>query len=617
MSLDCDIRYNSSLSEWGIMSAGKEQNPLKQSSERFTGAQALVRALEDVGVTTVFGYPGGQALALYDALYSSNLRHILSRHEQGAVHEADGFARATGKVGVVMVTSGPGATNTVTGIATAYMDSIPLLVISAQVSTEVIGTDSFQESDIYGITMPIVKHSYLIQSAEEIPSIVKEAVYIATSGRPGPVLLDLPSNIATTLTSYKIPDRISMKSYKPVVKGNTKQVQLAMKALARAEKPLVLAGGGVLRADASHALRTFLSKTNIPCVTTLMGKGAVDESESDYVTLGLCGMHGSHAANLCIQNCDVLLACGTRFSDRVTGTIESFAPHATLIHIDIDPAEIGKVRKPDVPIVGDARNVIEAMISALDTTKLPDYSSWNTTISEWQSQFISANSTVPDSNNVDVDVVCRNSALCAKDVYEALDACIDTKSMIVTTDVGQHQIWAAQHLKVKEPLTFLSSGGLGTMGFGLPAAIGASLAFPEKTVICITGDGSFQMMMQELGTAVSYGAAVKIIMVNNSALGMVRQLQEFMEEKRYSQTTNMINPDFCTLVSAYGIPTQRVSETSQLQAALARWMETSGPAFLEVVVSQNENVMPMMIPGTSLDDAFGYMNISQATEAGE
>lgn len=480
------------------------------------GAEAVVASLEAEGVTTVFGYPGGQAIKLYDALYGSEqITHVLARHEQGAVHMADGYARATGRPGVVMVTSGPGATNTVTGIATAYMDSVPLVVITGQVGRGVIGTDSFQESDIVGITMPVVKHSYLLQSTDELTRTIREAFHIAVTGRPGPVLIDIPSDVAGEEMVFEYPDDVSLPSYKPTYRGNAKQIRTACRLLEEAEQPLLYVGGGVVSSGATEELVALMDAMQVPAVVTLMGKGGVPASHP--LNLGPVGMHGAKYSNMAMTEADLIIACGARFSDRVTGRVSEFAPNAKIVHIDIDPAEIGKIRDADVPIVGDLKGVLAGMLECLAKAgDAPRDDQWVADIAAWRERypFYHPNMAVNEEEDEIVPEL----------VIAELGRQLDPDASIVTTEVGQHQMWAHQFLHRERPRTFLSSGGLGTMGFGFPAAIGAAVARPEAAVVCIAGDGSFQMNSQEMATAAINGVPVKVMILDNRCLGMVHQL---------------------------------------------------------------------------------------------
>jgi len=567
----------------------------KQNARKLTGAQAVIASLEAEGVKFVFGYPGGQAIQMYDALYdSTQLRHVLSRHEQGAVHEADGYARATGDVGVVMVTSGPGATNAVTGIATAYMDSVPLVVVSGQVPRAVIGTDSFQESDIVGITMPVVKHSYLVKSATDIARTIKEAFHIARTGRPGPVLIDVPSDVAAQTVSFSYPDSVNIPSYKPTYKGNARQVKAAAKLIGQSSKPVLYVGGGVVASGASEVVCTLARDYQIPVVTTLMAKGAVPAS--DPLNLGPVGMHGAKYANRALNRADLIIAVGARFSDRVTGKPDTFAPDARVIHIDIDPAEIGKVRQAQVPIVGDAKTVVTSLLEQLESSgSRPDTADWLKSVSAWREEFPILERGADDYPGQIVPEVALS----------ILSDMLDPHESIVVTEVGQNQMWSAQFINREEPRTFLSSGGLGTMGFGLPAAIGAALAFPEKQVVLIAGDGSLQMNSQEMATAAVNGAAIKTVVLNNRALGMVRQWQKLFYNGRYSETELEDNPDFVKLAEAYSWQAERVSEPSQVSDAFKRMLAANGPYLIDVRIDREQSVFPMVPAGASLAEAIG------------
>ena len=526
----------------------------EHEGKTMTGAQAIIASLEAEGVDTLFGYPGGQAIKIYDALYdSTKIRHILARHEQGAVHEADGYARATGKVGVVLVTSGPGATNTVTGIATAYMDSVPLVVITGQVTRGVIGTDAFQEADIVGITMPVVKHSFLLQSTDDLTKTFREAFYIASTGRPGPVLIDIPSDLAGAQMVFRYPDHIDIPSYRPNYRGNAKQVKQAVEYIRAATRPLLMVGGGVVSSHACDEVVELAEKMQIPVVTTLLGKAAMPCSNP--LNLGPVGMHGSKYANMAVTECDLLIAVGARFSDRVTGKLSEFAPHAKVIHIDIDPAEIGKVRDPQVPIVGDAQGVVAAINARLDKVEAqPKSAEWVETVFEWRERW-------PFYTEDFVDYPDR---IAPEQVLEQLSNKLDPHESVVTTEVGQHQMWAHQHVHREESRTFISSGGLGTMGFGFPAAIGAKIGRPDAQVVCIAGDGSIQMNIQEMATALGNGVAVKVLVIDNNALGMVHQWQRLFYHERYSCTEFTANPDFVKLAEAYGWQAERIARPDQI-----------------------------------------------------
>lgn len=571
----------------------------EKQGKKMLGAEAIIASLEAEGVDTVFGYPGGQAIKIYDALYDSKkINHVLARHEQGATHEADGYARATGKTGVVIVTSGPGATNTVTGIATAYMDSVPMVVITGQVPRSVIGTDAFQESDIVGITMPIVKHSYLLQSCDDMTKTFREAFYIANSGRPGPVLIDIPSDLAGSEMLFEYPEDVLIPSYKPTVKGNIRQIRQACEMMKEAKRPILYIGGGIIASHSEEELLAVAEKLQIPVVSTLMGKGAFPASNP--LSLGLVGMHGSKFANYAVTNSDLLIAVGARFSDRVTGKLADFAPDAKVIHIDVDPAEIGKNRIPQIPIVGDAKVVLGGINDQLEQTGYePCTKEWLAQIEEWRSRhpFYSPGVSTPAGS------------ISPEGSLDLLSSLLDPENSIVTTEVGQHQMWAAQHIDRDVPRTFLSSGGLGTMGFGFPAAIGAKVACPEKQVVCIAGDGSFQMNVQEMATAAVRGINVKVLLMNNSALGMVHQWQGLFYNERYSETLLPDNPDFVKLCEAYGWGGKRVSDPAELEDAMKWMLDYDGPALLDMRIDRDENVFPMVAPGAPLDDIIGAVNV--------
>ena len=567
---------------------------------RMLGAQAVIASLEAEGVDTVFGYPGGQAIKIYDALYDSKqIRHVLARHEQGAVHMADGYARATGRPGVVIVTSGPGATNTVTGIATAYMDSVPLVVITGQVPRAVIGTDSFQESDIVGITMPVVKHSFLLQSTDELTRTFREAFHIATTGRPGPVLIDIPSDLAGATMTFEYPDEVNLPSYKPTYRGNAKQIRAACKLIEQSRRPILYAGGGIVISDASAELVALAELMRIPVVTTLMGKGGFPASHDMY--LGPVGMHGAKYSNLAMTESDLIIAAGARFSDRVTGRLSEFAPHAQVIHIDIDPAEIGKIREAQVPIVGDLKGVLAGMVEQLRKDgATPRDDEWLAQIEAWRARYPFYHPNVGDDN----------AEIVPELVMKELSAQLDPFNSIVVTEVGQHQMWAHQFIDREVPRSFLSSGGLGTMGFGFPASIGAAIARPGCQVVCIAGDGSFQMNSQEMATAAINGVPVKVLIVDNRCLGMVHQWQKLFYNGRYSETLLDANPDFVKLADAYGWQGERVTDPAEVHAAIERMLASEGPYLLDVVVSREQNVYPMVAPGAALDDVMGAIDVA-------
>ncbi len=562
-------------------------------SERITGAQALVRSLEMEGVDVMFGYPGGVVLPIFDALYDSEkVRTILPRHEQGAVHAADGYARVTGKTGVALVTSGPGATNTVTGIANAYMDSIPIVVLTGQVATTVIGTDFFQESDITGITLPVTKHSYLIKSAADIPQTIREAFRIASTGRPGPVLIDVPADVSKQELDFVWPEQINLPGYKPTYKGHTKQIKQAASTIARAKKPLLYAGGGVLTSGGAKELKELAELMQLPVVTTLMGKGAFPEDH--HLFIGMPGMHGAKYTNYTITETDLLIAVGVRFDDRVTGKLSAFATQAKVIHVDIDPAEIGKNKVVDVPIVGDAKPVLAALVAELRKTGAePKTDEWMRKIDGWRLQF-------PLHYHTSEEVILPEAAV------QAIDKLTADKPRVICTEVGQNQMWACQYTHITEPRTWVSSGGLGTMGFGLPAAMGAAVGKPDHLVVDIAGDGSIQMNSQEMATCTINKIPVKVVVLNNGYLGMIRQWQELFYQERYSSSELPQDcPDFVKLAEAYGWLGLRVSDPKKLDETLTAAFEHDGPAIVDVRVARQENVFPMVAPGSSIDEMLG------------
>ncbi len=553
---------------------------------RMTGAQMVLAGLEAENVDVVFGLPGGAVLTLYDAIYQKGLRHILTRHEQGAAHAADGYARASGKTGVVIATSGPGATNLITGIATAYMDSIPIVAITGQVARPAIGTDAFQEADITGITMPITKHNYLVKDINELPRIIKEAFHIAGSGRKGPVLIDLPKDVQAEEGQFEYPQQVEIAGYKPTFTGHTGQIVRAAAAIKKAQRPLIYSGGGVISSSAHEELLELSRRASIPVTTTLTGLGSVPY---DYeLFLGMPGMHGTYAANHAINEADLLITIGARFDDRVTGKLDSFAPGATVIHIDIDPAEIGKNVTADIPIVGDVKYVLKELLKRF---KPADTRAWCERVLAWKSSYPVSFKQEPG---------CLKPQPVIEEFYR-----LAGDDVIVTTDVGQHQMWAAHFCNLKSPRTFISSGGLGTMGFGFPAALGAQAAFPERTVVCIAGDGSFQMNSQELATAVYYKLPVKVAIINNQYLGMVRQWQKFFYEGRYSQTSLAGSPDFVRLAEAYGATGYRAVRPEEVTAVVQKALNTPGPVVIDFQVDPEENVLPMVAPNTSIIEMIG------------
>ena len=572
----------------------------EHEGKTMTGAQAIIASLEAEGVDTVFGYPGGQAIKIYDALYDSKkLHHVLARHEQGATHMADGYARATGKVGVVLVTSGPGATNTVTGIATAYMDSIPMVAITGQVTRGVIGTDSFQESDIVGITMPIVKHSFLLQSTDDLTETFREAFYIASTGRPGPVLIDIPSDLQGAEMVFHYPDSVNIPSYRPTYKGNAKQIKQATALIETSKRPLLYAGGGIVSSHACQELKALAEAMQIPVVTTLLGKGCFPSSHP--LSLGPVGMHGSKYANMAMTECDLIIAAGARFSDRVTGKLDEFASNAKVIHIDIDPAEIGKIREANVPIVGDAQGILGGIVAQLEKSGAePVDAEWVETVNEWRERWPYYDDQFNDYPNQIVPEVA----------LDELSKQLDPDNSIVTTEVGQHQMWAHQHIGREHARSFLSSGGLGTMGFGFPAAIGAKFGCPDKQVVCVAGDGSFQMNSQEMATAAINNAAVKVFLLDNRALGMVHQWQKLFYHERYSSTILDPVPDFVKLADAYGWEGERIEKPEEVAPAIARMLASDKPYLLDVAISPDQNVYPMVAPGAALDNVIGAIDVT-------
>ena len=572
----------------------------EHEGKTMTGAQAIIASLEAEGVDTVFGYPGGQAIKIYDALYDSKkLHHVLARHEQGATHMADGYARATGKVGVVLVTSGPGATNTVTGIATAYMDSIPMVVITGQVTRGVIGTDSFQESDIVGITMPIVKHSFLLQSTDDLTETFREAFYIASTGRPGPVLIDIPSDLQGAEMVFHYPDSVNIPSYRPTYKGNAKQIKQATALIETSKRPLLYAGGGIVSSHACQELKALAEAMQIPVVTTLLGKGCFPSSHP--LSLGPVGMHGSKYANMAMTECDLIIAAGARFSDRVTGKLDEFAPNAKVIHIDIDPAEIGKIREANVPIVGDAQGILGGIVAQLEKSGAePVDAEWVETVNEWRERWPYYDDQFNDYPNQIVPEVA----------LDELSKQLDPDNSIVTTEVGQHQMWAHQHIGREHARSFLSSGGLGTMGFGFPAAIGAKFGCPDKQVVCVAGDGSSQMNSQEMATAAINNTAVKVFLLDNRALGMVHQWQKLFYHERYSSTILDPVPDFVKLADAYGWEGERIEKPEDVAPAIARMLASEKPYLLDVAISPDQNVYPMVAPGAALDNVIGAIDVT-------
>jgi acetolactate synthase-1/2/3 large subunit len=550
-----------------------------------TVAEALVRCLEQENVEIVFGYPGGAILPVYDAMNKTTIKHVLVRHEQGAAHMADGYARVTGKVGVCLATSGPGATNLVTGIANAYMDSVPMVIITGQVATGMVGTDAFQEVDITGITLPITKHNFLVKEPDQLPVIVKKAFLLASTGRPGPVLIDLPKDVAQAKIKFKYPKVVNLLGYKPTIKGHSAMVQQAAKIMMEAERPVIYAGGGVRLANAEPELLQLAETICAPVTHTLMGLGCFPGDHNLF--LGMLGLHGTKYANQAVTECDCLIAVGARFDDRVVSKISGFAPAAKIIHIDIDPAEIGKNVRIQLPIVGDVKNVLGAILPQL-AKKV------NTS---WVERIHQLKEEMPLKYKND-------GTLKPQLVVEKLNE-YKEDSAIVVTDVGQHQMWAAQYMRFNEPRSFISSGGLGAMGFCLPAAIGAQLGAPDRTVIMVVGDGGIQMTMQELGTAAEQKLPLKIFVLNNNRLGMVRQLQEFYCESRYIAVDFKFNPDFAELGRIYGMEGYTVETPEQLMEILPRVLKSPAPVLVNCIVDRDEDVLPMVLDGYNIDESVG------------
>ncbi|MGD0626447.1 MAG: biosynthetic-type acetolactate synthase large subunit [Thermodesulfobacteriota bacterium] len=560
-----------------------------------TGAEILVESMKQEGVDTIFGFPGGAVLMIYDTLlkYSEEIRHILVRHEQGAVHAADGYARSSGKVGVCLVTSGPGATNTVTGIATAYMDSVPLVIFTGQVPTMLIGNDAFQEADIVGITRPCTKHNYLVKDVQDLALTIKQAFHLARTGRPGPVLVDLPKDVVADSAEFSYPSKIKMRSYNPTYQGHAGQIKRAVKLIAKAQKPLIYAGGGVILSNASKELTALAQKFSFPVTTTLMGLGCFPGTSPLF--LGMVGMHGTFQANMAITHCDLLIAIGARFDDRVTGKVDTFSPHSKKIHIDIDPTSISKNVQVDIPIVGDAKNVLKAMLKFFEEEPAQDWpkvhADWLKQIAEWERSSPLTYKSGP----------CIKPQLVIQKIHEITNE-LTKGDVIITTEVGQNQMWTAQFFTFTKPRTLITSGGLGTMGYGFPAAIGAQVAFPDKTIIDIAGDGSFQMNIQELATAVQYNLPVKVAILNNHCLGMVRQWQQLFCAQRYSQTVFEVVPDFVKLAEAYGAVGLRASKPEEVEPVIREALGIRRPVVMDFVVDREECVSPMVPSGAALTE---------------
>ena len=562
---------------------------MSEKKEILRGAEIFCRALKDEGVKHLFGYPGGAVLHIYDALYKQNdVEHILVRHEQGATHAADGYARATGKPGVVLVTSGPGATNAITGIATAHMDSIPLVVFTGQVPRKMIGNDAFQEVDSIGITRPCVKHNFLVNDVKALATIIKKAFYVATSGRPGPVVVDIPKDVTADSCEYEYPENINMRSYSPVIKGHPGQIKRASKLILSAKKPMIYSGGGVILGEASKELTEFTRILNYPITNTLMGLGAYPATDQQFI--GMLGMHGTYEANMAMHNCDVLVAIGARFDDRVTGDLEKFCPYAKIIHIDVDPSSIAKNVPVDIPIVGDVKHVLKDLNKILNSEKNKldenrnELELWWKQIREWAS--------------IDCLKYDRTSSIIKPQyVVEKLWE-LTNGDAYITSDVGQHQMWAAQFYKFDKPRRWINSGGLGTMGFGLPSAMGVKLAFPNETVACITGEASLVMCIQELSTCLQYGTPIKIINLNNRYMGMVRQWQEFFYSGRYSHSYMEALPDFVKMAESYGHEGIRIEKSDDVENALKEALSMKDKTvIMDFITDQTENVYPMIASG--------------------
>lgn len=560
-------------------------------AKKLKGSQIVIESLKKEGVDTIFGYPGGSVIPFFDSLYGESINFYLTRHEQGAVHMADGYARSTGKVGVCVATSGPGATNFTTGIATAYMDSIPLVAITGQVKTSLIGNDAFQEADVTGITRSISKHNYLVKDVKDLAQTIKEAFYLASTGRPGPVVIDLPVDIQMQEAEFDYPQQIKLRSYNPTLFGHPGQIKKALKTIYKAKKPVIIAGGGIITSCADKETFNFAKKINAPVAATLMGLGGFPARDELY--LGMPGMHGTVYANMAITEADLLISIGCRFDDRITGKVKGFAPEAKIIHIDIDPTSISKNIKVDVPIVGDAKNVLGQLTQEIDQNKLPKIFSWHKKIKGWKKKY-------PLTYNKG-----KKGRIMPQYIIEEI--CRQTKGKaIIATEVGQNQMWAAQFYKFNQPHHFLSSGGLGTMGYGFPAAIGAKVANPKKEVVVIAGDGSFQMNIQELATLTTYGIAVKVIILNNNCLGMVRQWQEIFYQRRYSATP-LKNPDFVKVAQGYGVKGIRVKKKTSVKKAIKEILESKESVVADFWIEEEENVFPMVPAGEAINRMIGGM----------
>jgi acetolactate synthase-1/2/3 large subunit len=557
---------------------------------KLTGAQIFFECLKAEGVEVIFGLPGGVLLDLYDEMPKHNIRHILVRHEQGATHMADGYARATGRVGVCLVTSGPGATNTVTGIATAYMDSIPIVVFTGQVPTALIGNDAFQEADIVGITRPCTKHNYLVKDVRDLARVIREAFYLARSGRPGPILVDLPKDVINAKTEYKLPKKVALQGYKPTTEAHMGQIKRAYAAIGKAKRPVIYAGGGVINSNAAKELRQLGENLRCPVTTTLMGLGGFPAPHELW--LGMLGMHGTFRANMAVGNTDLLVAIGARFDDRVTGKLDEFAPSAKIIHIDIDPTSISKNVKVDIPIVGDCKDALKKLLQLVKENPIEDLEKvrkpWLDQIQKWKE-------TYPLAYDQKGDLIKPQYVV--EKLYELSEG-----KAIIATEVGQNQMWAAQYYHFLEPRTLLTSGGLGTMGYGLPAAIGAQAAFPDRLVIDVAGDGSIQMCIQEMITAVENNLPVKVAILNNQYLGMVRQWQQLFYEQNYCATCLKIAPDFVKLAEAYGALGLRAHKPDEVEAVIREGFASPKPVIMDFVVNPEECVYPMVPAGAAMTE---------------
>lgn len=580
------------------MSAEAKQKPqmeVEQSqsvaSKPKTGADLLIELLVEQEVDTIFGYPGGAVLPIYDAIYRSNasFKHILTRHEQGAVFAAEGYARVTGKPGVVIATSGPGATNLITGITDAMMDSLPLVIFTGQVANHVIGSDAFQEADVLGITTPITKYNYQVEDIKSLPKIVKEAFHIATTGRPGPVVVDIPKNISEALPTGEFESDFHLPGYQPTTKPNPLQIVKLADAIGKAKKPLVLAGAGVLFARATDELKQFVEKYELPIVNTLLGLGSFPGTSPLF--LGMAGMHGTYVANMAMYECDLLINIGARFDDRLTGNLKHFAPNAKVAHIDIDPAEIGKNVPTEIPVVADAKKALQALLKR--NIKMPDHAEWKVHLNEYQEKYPLWYEKPDEDEGISPQYI-------VKKLHE-----LTKGEAIVTTDVGQHQMWVAQYYTLDRPHNWASSGGLGAMGFGFPAAIGAQIGRPDELVISINGDAGFQMNMQELMLLKQWNLPVKVVILNNSALGMVRQWQESFYEERYSESLLDLNPDFVKLAESFGVRGMRVEKEDDVEKAIQEMIDHNGPVVVDFKIARNEKVFPMIAPGKGIHQMMG------------